>query len=290
MAKPRRILLVGWDAADWRIINPLIEAGQMPTLSRLIDGGVMGNLGTLHPKISPMLWNSIVTGKTADKHGIHGFLERDSITGVRPYSSVSRRTKAVWNIFQQALDWRCNVIGWWASHPAEPLRGTVVTNYFRRTQRAGPDKWRVPAGAVHPAECAADFGRLRMEPGEVTEELILPFIPRAAEIDQEKEHGLEIFARLLSECCTIQATATAAMEAGDWDFTAVYFDSIDHFSHSFMRFFPPRQPHIPEREFEIFKDVIPGIYRLQDMMLERLAATCRSGYSRGDLLRSRFPK
>ena len=270
MARPRRILLVGWDAADWRIINPLIDAGQMPTLSRLIDGGVMGNLGTLHPKISPMLWNSIVTGKTADKHGIHGFLERDSATGVRPYSSVSRRTKAVWNIFQQALDWRCNVIGWWASHPAEPLRGTVVTNYFRRTQRVGPNKWQVPEGAVHPAERAAEFGRLKMEVSEVTEELILPFIPRAAEIDQEKERGLEIFSRLLSDCCTIQAAATAAMETGDWDFTAVYFDSIDHFSHSFMRFFPPRQPHIAEREFEIFKDVIPGIYRLQDMMLERL--------------------
>jgi predicted AlkP superfamily phosphohydrolase/phosphomutase/tetratricopeptide (TPR) repeat protein len=268
--KPRRILLVGWDAADWRVIDPLIEAGQMPTLAKLIDGGSMGNLATLHPVVSPMLWNSIVTGKTADKHGILGFTERDPVAGIRPVSSVSRRTKAIWNIFQQALGWRCNVINWWASHPAEPLKGTVVSNYFPRTRRLGTDQWQVPPHAVHPPERSAEFGPLRMQPDEVTDQLILPFIPRAAEIDQENNKSLEVFARLISECCTVQAVTTAAMEAGDWDFTAVYFDSIDHFSHAFMYFHPPRMQHIVEEEFELFKDVVAGIYRFQDMMLERL--------------------
>ena len=35
--------------------------------------GVMGNLATLQPILSPMLWNSVATGNFADKHGIHGF-------------------------------------------------------------------------------------------------------------------------------------------------------------------------------------------------------------------------
>ena len=26
----RRVLLIGWDAADWHLINPLLEAGKMP--------------------------------------------------------------------------------------------------------------------------------------------------------------------------------------------------------------------------------------------------------------------
>ncbi len=269
-ARPRRILLVGWDAADWQVINPLIERGEMPALARLIDGGVLANLATLHPKISPMLWNSIATGKTADKHGIHGFTELDPEIGVRPFASTSRRTKALWNIFQQALGWRCNVIGWWASHPAEPLKGKVITNYFARTRRISPQLWEVPEHSVHPPELMKDFGSLRMQVEEVTDQLLLPFIPRAAEIDQDKDHSLEVLAKLLSECCSIQATATAAMEEGEWDFTAVYFDSIDHFSHAFMPFHPPRMPHIAERDFELYKGVINSIYRFQDMMLERL--------------------
>ena len=59
-----RVLLVGWDAADWKVINPLLDRGQMPHLERLINRGVMGDIFTLRPVLSPMLWNSIATGRT----------------------------------------------------------------------------------------------------------------------------------------------------------------------------------------------------------------------------------
>jgi predicted AlkP superfamily phosphohydrolase/phosphomutase len=32
-----KILLVGWDAADWKIIHPLLDRGEMPNLARLIN-------------------------------------------------------------------------------------------------------------------------------------------------------------------------------------------------------------------------------------------------------------
>ena len=51
MALTKKILLVGWDAADWRVITPLLDAGQMPALESLIDRGVMGNLSTLTPPL-----------------------------------------------------------------------------------------------------------------------------------------------------------------------------------------------------------------------------------------------
>ena len=53
----------------------------MPTLDAFINRGVMGNLATLQPILSPMLWNSVATGKFADKHGIHGFIEPDPVNG-----------------------------------------------------------------------------------------------------------------------------------------------------------------------------------------------------------------
>ena len=94
-----KTLLVGWDAADWNMIRPLLAAGEMPNLARLIAGGVSGNLATIYPPFSPMLWTSIATGKRPGKHGIHGFIEPDpGGAGVRPVSSLSRSAKAVWNI------------------------------------------------------------------------------------------------------------------------------------------------------------------------------------------------
>jgi len=70
----QRVLLIGWDGADWRMFNPLLERGQMPNLERFINEGVMGNVASLTPMLSPILWTSIATGKYADKHQILGSL------------------------------------------------------------------------------------------------------------------------------------------------------------------------------------------------------------------------
>ena len=267
--KPK-VLLIGWDAADWEVITPLLEEGLMPTLDGLINRGVMGNLATLQPILSPMLWNSVATGKFADKHGIHGFIEPDPKNGgARPYTSTSRKCKALWNILTQS-GLRSNVVGWWASHPAEPINGTVVTNAFGGVKFDPERGWLVPPGTIHPADKAAFLARFKVFPSELAEAHILPFIPNAAKIDQQTDRRLTPFAKVLSDAASIHAVATALMETEPWDFTAVYYDAVDHFSHAFMAYHPPRLEWISEEDFEMYKDVVKGAYRFHDMMLERL--------------------
>ncbi len=266
----RKVLLIGWDAADWEHINPLLEEGLMPTLDSFINRGVIGNLATLQPILSPMLWNSVATGKFADKHGIHGFIEPDPVNGgARPYTSTSRKCKALWNILSQS-GLKSNVIGWWASHPAEPINGNVITNAFGGV-RFDPEKgWIVPKGAIHPKERGSELARFKVFPNELTEAHILPFIPDAAKIDQKKDKRLSSFAKVLSDNASVHAVATALMESEPWDFTAVYYDGIDHFSHAFMPYHPPKLEWIKEEDFAMYKDVVKGAYRFHDMMLERL--------------------
>ena len=38
---PAKVLLVGWDAADWKVIHPLMEDGKMPNVQRLVENGAM---------------------------------------------------------------------------------------------------------------------------------------------------------------------------------------------------------------------------------------------------------
>lgn len=269
MAK-RKVLLIGWDAADWEHIDPLIEAGELPTLAKFLSGGVMGNLATLEPVLSPMLWNSVATGKLAEKHGIHGFIEPDPVNGgVRPYTSTSRKVKAIWNILSQE-GYRSNIVGWWASHPAEPIKGSIVTNHFNGVKFVPQKGWQVAPGTIHPKEKTQFLGRFRVMPQELTEAHILPFIPNAAKIDQEKDKRLNTFAKVLSDCVSVHSVATALMETEPWDFMAVYYDAIDHFSHAFMYYHPPKMSNISEADFEMYKDVVKGAYKFHDMMLERL--------------------
>src|SRR6478736_1576801 len=271
MTRPsRRVLLIGWDAADWQFIDPLIERGLMPTLASLRARSVWGNLATLQPILSPMLWTSIATGKRPEKHGILGFVEPlPDGSGVRPVASTSRRCKALWNILhQQGL--RSNVVGWYASHPAEPVRGTIVSNQFEFP--SGPDRadWPVASRSVHPAALEETLQNLRVHPAEIDAHAILPFIPDAAKIDQTKDRRIAKLTSLIAQTASIHAVATHLVENTDWDLTAVYYEGIDRFGHEFMQYHPPKSGSVSAADFELYQNVMTGCYRFHDMLLERL--------------------
>ena len=110
----KRVLIIGWDAADWVLIDRLFSAGKLANLRRLVEAGARADLNTLEPKLSPLLWTSITTGKTADKHGVLNFVEpRPEGGGLRISSSTTRKTKALWNILSQN-GLSTNVVGWYA--------------------------------------------------------------------------------------------------------------------------------------------------------------------------------
>ena len=76
--------------------------GAADNVQRMVDEGTMGNLRTLNPPLSPMLWTSIATGKRPFKHGIYGFTEPNvNNDGVQPMTNLSRSCKAIWNILNQ---------------------------------------------------------------------------------------------------------------------------------------------------------------------------------------------
>jgi predicted AlkP superfamily phosphohydrolase/phosphomutase/tetratricopeptide (TPR) repeat protein len=268
-----RVLLIGWDAADWQVIHPLLDSGLMPELQKLIEGGVMGNLATLAPMLSPILWTSIATGKRAHAHGVRGFVEPlPDRSGVRRVGTRLRRIKALWNIASQS-DRKSVVCAWQASHPAEPIRGTMVSNLFFVPPMADPNSWPVPRGSVEPADLANEITDLRVHPDEIEAPPLQQLIPRGAELDQNDpvvRHRLWFLRRTLAEVISVHAIATELLEKEPWDFGAIYYECIDQVGHEYMEFHPPRLPDVPEREFEIYREVMTGIYRFHDLMLGRL--------------------
>ncbi len=266
--------MIGWDAADWQVIHPLVDAGVMPNLERLINTGTIGNLASLSPMLSPILWASIATGKRAHAHGVHGFVEpTPDRSGVRPTGTRSRKCKALWNILSQSE--RSSVVcGWMANHPAEPIRGAMISNLFAVPPAGStPENWPLPAGSVEPERLAASVQELRVHPQEIEGSMLQQLIPRANELDQSNptvQRLLTFVAERLAEVITLHAAATELLEKEPWDFGAVYYECIDQVSHGFMPFHPPRLPEVHEPDFELYKDVITGIYRFHDTMLERL--------------------
>lgn len=265
----KKVLLLGWDAADWKVINPLMDAGLMPTLEKFVSQGVMGNLATLDPPLSPTLWTSISTGKRPYKHGIHGFVEPDPQgNGVRPVFITSRKVKAIWNILTQH-NLKSHVVGWWPGHPAEPINGISVSNFYQKANNPINEPWPMAEGTVHPKKMSSFFEKLRLHPGELTDAHVLPFIPNLAKINQQDDHRVAVLLKILAETASIHNAGTYIVENEKWDFVGIYFDGIDHFCHAFMKYHPPKLKGIPDDLFNNYKDIIVSAYRYHDMMLER---------------------
>ncbi|MEO5712729.1 MAG: alkaline phosphatase family protein [Luteolibacter sp.] len=272
----KRLLLVGWDSADWKIIHPLLDQGKLPGVQQLVEGGISGNLATLEPQLSPMLWTSIATGKMAYHHGVQGFTEVDPASGrIVPVSAATRQCRTVWEMLgEKGL--KSHVVGWFATQGEKDLNGKMVSNMFCHLNGVTPEQtpvdWPPPMpGTYWPENLGEEMNGLRVSPLEITGDILRAFVPNAHMIDQEKDHRLHELAEKLAEAYSVQSAATYLMETDpDWDFMAVYFRAIDEISHFFMHYHPPQMKGIPDADFEMYKDVVNGTYRAHDMMLQRL--------------------
>lgn len=277
MPEKKRLLLVGWDSADWKLINPLLKAGKLPGVRYLLQGGIQGNLTTLEPQLSPMLWTSIATGKMAYHHGVPGFTEVDPATQqIVPVSAATRKCKTVWEILADN-DLKSHVVGWFATQGERDHQGCVVSNLFPHLRGVkedqDPSEWPPPApGTFWPEELAEELADFRVAPHEIPgDDVIRLFIPDAPKIDQDKDKRMHRLRAHLAEAYSVQAAATYLMEKQtDWDFMAVYFRALDEIKHMFMPYHPPQLPGLPNADFELYKGVVNATYEAHDMMLQRL--------------------
>ena len=75
-AKYKRVITLGMDGLDPKIILQLMKRGEMPNFSRLSKTGHFSPLGTSNPPQSPTAWATIATGNDPGYHGIFDFLNR----------------------------------------------------------------------------------------------------------------------------------------------------------------------------------------------------------------------
>jgi predicted AlkP superfamily phosphohydrolase/phosphomutase len=94
---PPHLTIIGLDAATFDVIDPLVAAGDLPNIARLLGNGAHGVMrSTTHP-LTPQAWSTMVTGVNAAHHGVWDFAERDeSGYGLRVVNGSFRRAPAIW--------------------------------------------------------------------------------------------------------------------------------------------------------------------------------------------------
>lgn len=180
--KPGRVIVLGLDGADPQTIDLLMSEGKLPNFARLRRGGAYAPLRSAEPLLSPVIWTTIATGKTPDQHGIAHFVAVNSQTGEQlPVTSSLRRVKALWNILSTAGR-STDVVGWWATWPAEKVRGAIVSDHLayhflleEGVERAGS------SGKTYPASLEQKILPLLRKPRDTTAAELAPFVAVTAD-------------------------------------------------------------------------------------------------------------
>jgi predicted AlkP superfamily phosphohydrolase/phosphomutase len=133
---PPRVFIIGWDGGEPLLLDEMMAAGRLPNLNSLVHRGVYGPLATYYPTLSPAIWTTVVTGKGRQEHGIKHFWRKTRARDATVlYNSRDRSAATLWDILtaeQRPVD----VVGWWATWPAETIAGTMVTDRFATNRMA----------------------------------------------------------------------------------------------------------------------------------------------------------
>jgi Tfp pilus assembly protein PilF/predicted AlkP superfamily phosphohydrolase/phosphomutase len=270
---PAKILLVGIDAADWNIIDPLLKDGKLPNLARLIDRGTRARLKTITPTLSPVVWTSIATGMTPYKHGIIDFLATKKSTGeLVPVTSNLRKAKAIWNILSDH-GISVGVTGWWATWPAEEVNGFMVTDRVAYNLFSFREKEGKSFGKTYPPALYDEIVPLRVKPEEVDDSFLARFLDLSGEMTEKENRLVEEFRAIIAQQLTYHRISLALRERFDPAFDSVYFEGVDTVGHLFMPYRDPKLPWIEESLSKRFHRVVDEFYCWTDEILGEQLAT-----------------
>jgi len=276
-----KVLVVGLDGADWRIVDPLLAAGRMPHLRRLVEGGARADLLTITPMLSPVIWTTIATGVEPARHGVMDFLAPGPSGGNEPVTSAARRAPAIWELLSEA-GVRVGVTGWWATWPAEPVNGYMVTDRVAYQLFGYSSDPRSQAGKTWPASAYETVQPLIVPTDAIPWTAVTPYLEgtrrRPDAFSADERERLDEFRTLLAAGKTYLDVALAMRAKENPAFETVYFEGTDTIGHLFMSYRPPQLPSVDAEGFASFRSMVDRYYENADRMLGELLEG-RSGWT-----------
>ncbi len=278
----RTTLLVGIDGISWTAILPLVRRGELPNFARLMEAGSYGVLRSVRSYRedveqwgywSPVVWTSIATGVVPKRHGITGFSLPDASGHTRMAASTERRAPAFWNLFS-AFGRRVDVVGWWASWPAEKIAGDLVSSSVGlRGRRGGKLETE---GLTYPPDL---LDRLPADPAspdafqEWVNRKVFPFDRYPVLLGDDLD---TVYSVLWQDRVYLNA-ALYLIDHDPADLYAVYFEGTDSLSHQFWRAAygsedARKTPVTLPEGFDEDRTIVPTYYRVIDGYLGKLLA------------------
>lgn len=192
----RKVIVIGLDGLEPKIVDGLIAAGRLPHLQRLAGTGGYGRIRTTHPAQTPVAWSTFATGTNPGGHGIFDFIRRDPATYLPdlalsryeqknaflpPRAVNMRRGETVWDVLTAAgipsVVLRCP-----CTFPPDSLKGRMLSGMGVPDVRGGlgTPTFYGSASAERALE-SENFIAVRPADGRVATRLIGPRNPKTGD-------------------------------------------------------------------------------------------------------------
>jgi Flp pilus assembly protein TadD len=264
------VIWLGLDGLDWDLLDRLVADGRMPNWKRLTEHGYSARLTSVMPILSPIVWTTIATGVSPEIHRVLDFQEVDPASGQKlPISGRSRAVPAVWNVASASGE-TVGVVGWWATHPAEEVKGFFVSD------RASPIMFEgMPrAGVTFPSNLAPGVEQILGRDGVVSNAELARFfdVPEAdIQASRGGQSGLDnpfvALPRIVGSTRVYHRIARDLYDRNLPDLMAVYYEGTDAVGHVFAPYVPPKMSCVSDDDFRRYRRVVDEYYALIDKML-----------------------
>lgn len=244
--EPPKIVIIGLDSATWDLLGPWSAKGLLPNLTRLVSSGVVGELESAIPPLTPPAWTSFMTGKNPGKHGIFYFLEPQPGSYEMRYANAgSRRSKTFFGLLSDA-GYKVGSVNIPFTYPPEPLNGFQIS---------GMDTPSEKSAFIHPPALREELekvvGKLRFD---ITHLGFMSTDGRRAQVLAEMEQVDSQWTRL----------GLYLLDKHPADLMMFTFMSIDTVQHHFWQYMDPGHFMYDPAGAERFGDAVLKVYQRLD--------------------------
>lgn len=209
-----KVILLGIDGADWRLINPMLSEGILSTFGELIQHGFSGVLKSTIPPLSLPAWTSIFTGVNPGKHGLIDVIIREN-NSFKISTSKYRMIDPIWcNLSRKNL--RSIIVNDPTTFPPDKFNGIMVSGMMAPPTR----------NFTYPSTIIKELDKTT---GGYWNELPSKFYKL---IERNKEKAFNLLQQFAVK--TINAGIYLAQNY-DWNFLAIIVTSTDRLQHFYLK-------------------------------------------------------
>jgi predicted AlkP superfamily phosphohydrolase/phosphomutase len=244
--------MIGWDGADWKVLRPMLEAGELPNLAAMIERGAHGDCLSTVPSHSWCAWPSFMTGLNPAGHAVFDILEHKPGASKRlPVTYKSIKARTIFDDFT-AADKTSLAINIPLTFPAPKIKGKVI------------------GGGVLPAS------RSYTHPVELQQELDAkaPFPVNGMSWTTFRNRPEAFLDEAAAITAKRQKTFEYLLDTTDWDFGVLVYVSTDRIQHCLMEYISPDHPDYAElKDTPVAKQTRAVYQQLDDGLAKLLERT-----------------